>query len=504
MATQTTTVTGQQSIPTELMPYFVGAGKKGEEGYVPGILPKAQEIYSRDYATAVGDKLGASGLGGAGRVAGLSELEQRVGAQLGQMQTPSQFGTGTGLSTQAGLGQLGTVGQAGGYGLMGAGYGAAGQNLGFQGGQRFGEMGAAIGNVGQNLGVQGGQQYGQMGAGFGQQAADIGQMGLRAEQIGSGITQQSQDLARQQALTGQRFEGQATDPNAIQRYMNPYTQNVTDVQTAAAQRAFDVAQTQRQANAARAGAFGGSRQAIENAEAQRALQTQLGAIQATGQQAAYDKALQNMQFGTSAGLQGLSGAQSGLGTALQGGQLGLSGIGTALQGLQGGMQGADIGLRGIDRQLAGTAQGMQGAQIGLQGVDRQLAGTAQGMQGAQIGLQGVAGQQAGYTGANQAAATLGQLGTMQQAADLDRLKAMSAQGGTERGIYQQGLDASYSDFLNEINFEKEQLGGMANIARGVPTTQGSSTSTVTTPAPSFGSQLAGYGLTGLSLMNMFK
>ena len=106
-------------------------------------------------------------------------------------------------------------------------------------------------------------------------------------------------------------------------------------------------------------------------------------------------------------------------------QLGLSGIGTALQGMQtgiqgsqAGMQGAQVGLQGVDRQLAGTAQGMQGAQTGLQGVNTQLAGTAQGMQGAQVGLQGVSGAQAGYGLANQAAGTLGSLGTQQNQAQM--------------------------------------------------------------------------------------
>jgi len=51
MATQTTTVTGQQSIPQELMPYFTGV----DQAY--GILPKAQEVFARNYATAYGDPL---------------------------------------------------------------------------------------------------------------------------------------------------------------------------------------------------------------------------------------------------------------------------------------------------------------------------------------------------------------------------------------------------------------------------------------------------------------
>ena len=143
--------------------------------------------------------------------------------------------------------------------------------------------------------------------------------------------------------------------------MSPYQQNVVDQQVEAARRQADISRTQRSSQAARAGAFGGARQAIENAEADRALQSQLANIQAQGSQAAYDKAIQSMQYGANLGLQGLGGAQSGLGTALQGGQLGLSGIGQALAGQQAAMQG--VGQAGSMYGL-----GMQGAQSGLAGL----------------------------------------------------------------------------------------------------------------------------------------
>jgi hypothetical protein len=64
----TTTVTsGQQTIPEVLEPYFTGTGTTGI-----GLLPKAQEVFARDYETAYGSGLKAEGLEGAGRIAGLS------------------------------------------------------------------------------------------------------------------------------------------------------------------------------------------------------------------------------------------------------------------------------------------------------------------------------------------------------------------------------------------------------------------------------------------------
>jgi hypothetical protein len=74
------------------------------------------------------------------------------------------------------------------------------------------------------------------------------------------------------------------------QYMSPYMQGVVNQQMDSAQRQADIAATQRGAQAVKAGAFGGSRQAIENAEANRALASQKGQIQMQGLQSAYDRA----------------------------------------------------------------------------------------------------------------------------------------------------------------------------------------------------------------------
>jgi len=102
MPVQTTTVTGQQAIPTELMPYFTGTGG------VSGLLPKAQEIFSKGYAEQYGTPLQEAGLAGTGRVAPMSAMQQQVGTQLGAMGTPGQFQTGYGAAGM-GLGALGSL-----------------------------------------------------------------------------------------------------------------------------------------------------------------------------------------------------------------------------------------------------------------------------------------------------------------------------------------------------------------------------------------------------------
>ena len=89
-----------------------------------------------------------------------------------------------------------------------------------------------------------------------------------------------------------------TQPGLAGLYMSPYAQNVIDIQQREAQRQADIAKTQQQAQAVGRGAYGGSRQAILEAEAARNLAQQKADIQQKGQQAAYEQA-QNL-YGTEA------------------------------------------------------------------------------------------------------------------------------------------------------------------------------------------------------------
>lgn len=313
MPVQTTTVTGQQAIPEQLMPYFTGTTG------IPGLLPKAQEIFSKGYAEQYGDPLAAAGLAGASRIAPMSAMQQQVGQQLGQMTTPTQFGMGMGTT--------------------GAGAGAIGMGLGTLGGM-----------------------------------TNAGQVG---------------------------------------QFMSPYMQNVLDVNKAEALRDAQKGLLSSNLAAARQGTYGGARQLLSQTEQERNLQTKLGQIQAQGMQAAFDAA-----------------------------------------------------------QKAQLAQAQQYGQFGQQ-----------------LGALGDV-----YTRA----------GTAQQASDIDRLKTMGAYGDLQRAMEQQQIDARYQDFLKRIEYPQQQLGGMADILRGVPITKTGETSTTTTPPPSFASQLAGLGLSGLSLYNMLK
>jgi soluble cytochrome b562 len=132
--------------------------------------------------------------------------------------------------------------------------------------------------------------------------------------------------AGQAAMAGQQYAQQATNPYATQAYMSPYMQNVVDVQNREAMRNAQIAGTQQQGEVTRAGAFGGSRDAIMRAERERNLSTLMNQNQAQGLQSAYQQAQQAQQFGANLGLQGLQGAQQGYNAAMQGGQQ-LAGLG---------------------------------------------------------------------------------------------------------------------------------------------------------------------------------
>jgi hypothetical protein len=140
-----------------------------------------------------------------------------------------------------------------------------------------------------------------------------------ADQIGAGSGLAG--TAGLMGLTGGYQPGQFG--SQMSQYMSPYMDAVVQQQMESAQRQADIAGTQRGAQAVRAGAFGGSRQAVENAEAARALASQKGQIQATGLQSAYDRATD--MYGREQALAEQSrqaGLQTALGAAGQLGQLG--------------------------------------------------------------------------------------------------------------------------------------------------------------------------------------
>ena len=125
------------------------------------------------------------------------------------------------------------------------------------------------------------------------------------------------------------YEAQQFTGNNVRAYMSPYMENVVQRQQADAQRQSDIARQAQGAQAARAGAFGGSGDFLMRSQAAGNLARQKGDIQAKGLQDAYTQAMgqfnqsqaqnlagqqlnaQQQQFGAGLGLQGLQTAMTG-------------------------------------------------------------------------------------------------------------------------------------------------------------------------------------------------
>jgi len=146
---------------------------------------------------------------------------------------------------------------------------------------------------------------------------------------------------------------------AAGQYMNPYQQNVTDIQLREAQRQADIASTGRQADQVSKGAFGGSRSAIMDAEAARNLALQKGDIQAQGLNTAYGQGQQQFnaeqQARQNAAQLNAQQGQFGAGLGLQGMQTALTGAST-LGNLGNTQYNQNMGINQMQNQLGAQQQ----------------------------------------------------------------------------------------------------------------------------------------------------
>jgi hypothetical protein len=310
------------------------------------------------------------------------------------------------------------------------------------------------------------------------------------------------DLQKYQMDPAERVRTQSfARPGAAEQYMTPYMQGVVDVQQREAQRQADIAATARGQKYARAGAFGGARQAIENAEAQRNLATQMGGIQAQGLQSAYQQAQQQFNAEQAARLQAqMANQQAGL---TVGGQNLAANLGVQQLGAQ---QGLQAQLANQQAQMQAQQQAEQSRQYGYGQLMQQAGlGAQYGQAAAQLGEQsrqygaglGLQGLQAAMGAAGQ----LGQLGQTQFGQNMALNQLQAQYGGLQQQQAQQDITAKYQDFLNYQNAPYKQLGFMSDILRGVPLTQ--TGSAVYGQAPSTVSQLAGLGTAAFGASKLF-
>ena len=131
----------------------------------------------------------------------------------------------------------------------------------------------------------------------GPQIAEFGPEQLAAQELGrrqftglAGTALADPRTYYQPALSATALGTAEIGTEDIQRRMDPFLQNVVDIAKREAIRDEDLAAQGRAAQAVGAGSFGGSRQAILEAEAERNLGQRLGDIQARGLSSAFQNA----------------------------------------------------------------------------------------------------------------------------------------------------------------------------------------------------------------------
>ena len=274
----------------------------------------------------------------------------------------------------------------------------------------------------------------------------------------------------------------------LAQFQDPYTSQVVDQTIQDLDRARRITNNDISGNAARAGAFGGSREALMRTENNRNFADRtaaaVGQLRSQGFQQAADRAQQEQlqRLGlTASDIQNLRGYQSA-----------------------GNLQGQNISaqdvrdVRGLQSQGALTAQGL-GAQS-----DRDVMNYQQQLQrqGNQLGVEQARLAEQFRQGAGalnlQGAGALGNLAQMQTADERQRIADLLASGGAQDARNQQDLDFIYNEFNRELDYPGRQI-DLRNAAISPATG-----SIVTTTQPRYqqnpilggaGAALAAYGMT---------
>jgi hypothetical protein len=331
---------------------------------------------------------------------------------------------------------------------------------------------------------------------YGQDGTGIAGYQPYMDQASANFTGAGTDLANSQALTGQRVGnvlntgiagavnpaiaasmlggnygmGAATqgiaglsglsnqyDPNSYQQYMDPYMNDVIQQQYQDIQRQGDIQKQGANAQAVGSGAFGGSRQGIQQAEINRNVLDQQARTGSQLRSAGYQNAQQQAQaaFENSRARQAQQAQLTG-----QLGQIG---------------------------SQAGLQYGQQMGQLGLAG--QELTGNL-AMNYGQQGLQGA--QMMGDLGTRQAA--LGELGQNMLTKDAELMYTL---GGRQQAQQQAGLEATRSNQMAQLYEPYQRLGFLSDIYSKTPTTQ-QTISQSTSPSVSPFQQYLGLGIAGLS------
>lgn len=293
----------------------------------------------------------------------------------------------------------------------------------------------------ESLAQEGTAQLGLQGA-----PSQIGSATDIATQVGYQPTGQGIDIARQyqpQRQSTSYYGGSVADPSTVRAYMNPYQQNVTDIQKRAAVRQSKIQGNEIAGQAAQAGGLGGYREAIMQAERQRNLNQSLDDMQAQGNLAGYQQAMQGIE--------------------------------------------ADRRSR-MDEDTRRMQARQQNAELMRQRSDLGLAGLGQDMAMRDQSLR--------------AAGMLSDLGKADQSMALERLGALGGVGEIRRGMAQRSMDTGYEDYLRQRSYPYQQLNLFSQMLQGLPVTPEQTRSIY--GGPSAAQQALGAGIGGLGLYRSLR
>jgi len=251
---------------------------------------------------------------------------------------------------------------------------------------------------------------------------------VSAERIGS------RDVNAERVAADRIQAGQLAN-TSIDPYMNPFTQNVVDTTLADLERQRQIQQQGTAAQAAQAGAFGGSRQGVAESLTNEAFARQAAQTAAGLRQTGFAQAQQQ--------------AQQDLARQMQASQL------NQATGLQASLANQSTGLQA---QTANQAAAMQAARANQDATLRAgLANQQAGLQGAQFRLS-AADQLAG----------MGQQGfNMGQTVE----NQIAQQGAMQRAMQQQLIDAGRGQFQSAVGQPASTLGFVSQALGATPVPQ---------------------------------
>lgn len=213
------------------------------------------------------------------------------------------------------------------------------------------------------------------------------------------------------------YSGPGTfDTNAAAQYMNPFAQNVLNLQNQQLNKDFQVQNATRANQAVQAGAFGGSRRFVQQGMAENDLLNRQNMTQATGLRDAYSDAQKMFETDRQARMTNERDRAAEL-TRVQAGQAGEN------------YNYNELGLKGLQMKSD------MGDQLST--------------------LEGRA-----------------------RAGDIEAAKLLEAAGKQEQGMEQQGYDIAQEDFNNQRDYNQNRINNYSNILQGLPLAPvGTSTST---------------------------